>query len=66
MAIFVYDKSGAFVAQISKQPKGADTFDPCLPWLLLHNTGKTRKNESREAARDEALKAYPGCAFKRN
>lgn len=65
MALFVYDQTGAFVAQIAKQPKAAPGYNPGLPWLLLHNTGKTHKTESHEAARDEALKVYPGCTFRR-
>lgn len=64
MPLFVYDKSDKFVAQIDKPHKAAQGFDP-LPWLLLHNTGKTRRCESQAAARDEALKVYPGCTFRR-
>lgn len=65
MPLFVYDKSGAFVAQIAKQQKAAPGFDPAFPWLVLHNTGKTRKTESKASARDEALKVYPGCTFRK-
>ena len=59
-------QSGAFVASINRQHKAADTYRASLPWLLLHNTGKTRACETHQAARDEAQKVYPGCTFSRN
>lgn len=60
------DKGRAFVAQIYRQSKGADNYDPTLPWLLLLVDGRIRRFASQADAKDEALKRWAPCAFKRN
>lgn len=65
MKLFVYDQSGAFVAQIAKQPKLAEGFNPDEPWLLLYNTGRTERFGLQSEAKDEARKSWGSCRFSR-
>jgi hypothetical protein len=65
MKLFVYDKSGAFVAQIGKQPKLADGFNPNEPWLLLHKTGRIERFGLQSEAKAEARKSWGSCRFSR-
>ena len=62
--MFVYS-GAAFVAQVLKQPRDADYFNACAPWMLLHNTGRIDRFESQAQAREEASKAWPAVRFTR-
>lgn len=57
--------NGRHVATIVKLPKCADGYDSSVPWALIHNNGKTRRFATAADARDEAMKVYPACKFKR-
>lgn len=59
------DKGRVFVAHICRQSKGADNYDSTLPWLLLLVDGRIRRFASQADAKDEALKRWAPCAFKR-
>lgn len=59
--IYSHDK---FVAMISKQSKDSPNYNREEPWLLLHNTGRTDRFESFQAAREEAIKSFPAVTFK--
>ena len=60
----VYHKR-EFVAQIYRQSRGADNFQATLPWLLLLTDGRIRRFASQVEAKDEALKRWAPCTFKR-
>ncbi len=64
--IHVY-QAGNYVASINKIDKAADTYKAhaSAPWLLLKADGKTRGFASLAEAKDEALKVFAGCKFKR-
>ena len=57
--------TGAYVASINKQHPAADSYQPQLPWLLLLADGRVRRFPSFADAKDEALKRWAPCAFKR-
>ena len=54
-----------FVAQIYKQSRGADNYDRTLPWLLLLMDGRLRRFATQAEAKEEALKRWAPCSFKR-
>ena len=56
---------GAYVASISEQHPAADGYQPQLPWLLLLADGRVRRFPSFADAKDEALKRWAPCGFKR-
>lgn len=56
---------GRMVAAINRQHPAADGYRADVPWLLLHNDGKTRSFPSFAEAREEARKVYPGATVKR-
>jgi hypothetical protein len=60
--VYSHDKH---VAMINLQPKGADTFNPAEPWLLLHNTGRIDRFATMKEARGEARKTYSRCEFRK-
>ncbi len=62
MNVFI---NGRHVAAIVKLHKCADRYDSSMPWVLIHNNGKTRRFATAADARDEAMKVYPACKLKR-
>lgn len=60
--------SGApiLVAQINRQHRCANGYASQLPWLLLKTDGKVRRFPTQGEAKDEALKCWPSCSFKRS
>jgi len=64
--IHIYQAS-KYVASINKIDKSADTYkaNESAPWLLLKGDGKVRGFSSLAEAKDEALKVFAGCKFKR-
>jgi hypothetical protein len=60
-------QAGKYVATINKIDKAADTYKAheSAPWLLLKSDGKCRGFASLAEAKDEALKVFAGCKFKR-
>ena len=60
-------QAGKYVATINKIDKSADTYKAyaSTPWLLLKADGKVRGFASLAEAKDEALKVFAGCKFKR-
>ncbi|WP_075588162.1 hypothetical protein [Rhodoferax antarcticus] len=63
MALFIYNISGAFVAQIVKQSKLAFGYRPHEPWLLLYNSGRTERFAQQSEAKTEARKSWSKCRF---
>lgn len=65
--IHVYINKGTkHVAMISRQQRGADSYNEAEPWLLLHNTGRTDRFAKMAEAKDEALKSYGPLHFSRS
>jgi hypothetical protein len=64
--INIYQAS-KYVASINKIDKTADTYKAheSAPWLLLKGDGRFRGFASLAEAKDEALKVFAGCKFKR-
>lgn len=57
---------GQHVANINRQHKLADGFDPARPWLLLRITGETERFPTHTAAREHATKLWAPCTFTRS
>lgn len=53
------------VATINRQHPGSDGYQPQLPWLLLNVSGSVRRHPTLTAARDDALKQWAPCRFRK-
>lgn len=66
MSLFVNDAAGKFVAKIVLHAKGAQTYRPEEPWLLLYNTGRVEHFVLQRDAKAEASKTWVNCNFEKS